>query len=462
MTTAADGRFHFTGVGRERIATLSLAGPTIEAHDRDIFVVSRSIKPFHVSTNSRIPEIGNDLFYGTGCDIAVAPSRPIVGTVADRDTGKPIAGATIQSVHFAGHGNLAMDFLRTTSDAQGHYRLVGLPKGQGNAIVAIPGQGQPYFARETEVTDNPGIDPIQVDFGLHRGIWLRGRVTDKKTGRPIAAIVHCGVFLDNPQGSHLPHDEGRYHGVHTGADGAFQVLGLPGHGLLAVKADQDRYPAGQGFDAIPPASKRDVDGVRMVVSSPIFMPDEYHAFVSVEPSDDGRHASCNIALEPGRSVSGTVVGPDGKPLDVVEMIDPKMMWQKPVILRDSHFTATALDPGRPRWFFFHQHARQWGAALQIRGDETDPLTVRLQPCGSATGRVLDAKGRPWSGLSVFGRSKPSYMSVTTLQWRSDYVSSRTDDQGRFRVDGLIPGVEYQLRFGGRDLNVTLLLVRQRT
>ncbi len=52
------------------------------------------------------------------------PGLEIVGTVRDKDTGKPLAGVTVQNT--AAFGN-PVRFLKTTTDAEGRYRLPGLP-----------------------------------------------------------------------------------------------------------------------------------------------------------------------------------------------------------------------------------------------------------------------------------------------------------------------------------------------
>jgi len=131
------------------------------------------------------------------------------------------------------------------------------------------------------------------------------------------------------------------------------------------------------------------------------------------------------------------------------------MWSKPPALLDGHFTAKVLDPAHPRWFFFYHAQRQMGAAIQIRGDESKPLSVRLQPCGCVTGRVFDARGNPWPGLGIYGKSETKYMSITTLRWWSHYVSACTGADGRFRMEGLIPGVEYRISVGEHRYSVTL-------
>ena len=72
--------------------------------------------------------------------------------------------------------------------------------------------------------------------------------------------------------------------------------------------------------------------------------------------------------------------------------------------------------------------------MLVRGDETEPLTVRLQPLGSATGRLLTQKGEPAANVTIdFGRTGNYGPGIRT---------AKTDGDGRFRVDGLAVGQKY--------------------
>jgi RNA polymerase sigma factor (sigma-70 family) len=452
VTTDAQGRFRLTGMGRDRDVQVSLRGPTIAAKERTIYVRTRIAEPVHEPLNPQSPDLGKISYYGATSDIVAAPTKPIIGTIRDKDTGKPLAGVTIQSECMAGSGTLLQDFLHTTSDAEGLYRLVGMPKGKGNKIVAVVPEGQPYFRSEKGAADTLGLDPVRVDFALKRGVWIRGRVTDKVTGKPVRARVRYGTFLDNPHWRGVPGYDGSATAV-TGKDGSFAVLGLPGRGLLAVKAEEDRYLPSVGADKVPAADKGRTN-FEWIQSHPLFVTAEYHAFAPVNPTEDGKDAACDIALDPGRSVEGTILGPDDKPLSGVRMMDLKLMWTNPRPLPSAHFRATALDPHNPRWLYFHHREKQLGAAVLVRGDEKKPLTVRLQPCGIVTGRILDKKGQGYPEWTIYGRSQNQYMNVTTGWWWELDVSCRTDKQGRFRI-GLIPGVAYNITVGGQNHRLTL-------
>ena len=76
--------------------------------------------------------------------MTAAPTRPIEGVVREQETGLPIAGARIDSTRLADSDVWNNTAVRTTSDAQGRYRLVGLPPGMGNVIVAGGGRDEVY------------------------------------------------------------------------------------------------------------------------------------------------------------------------------------------------------------------------------------------------------------------------------------------------------------------------------
>jgi hypothetical protein len=62
------------------------------------------------------------------------------------------------------------------------------------------------------------------------------------------------------------------------------------------------------------------------------------------------------------------------------------------------------------------------------------LTVRLEPCGEALGRVADRAGKPVARVRALFYRQENGMSVL----------AETDPQGRFRA-ALVPGLKYRGR-----------------
>jgi hypothetical protein len=129
-----------------------------------------------------------------------------------------------------------------------------------------------------------------------------------------------------------------------------------------------------------------------------------------------------------------VVGPDGKPVSGVKVVG----LAGTDTLKSADFTVRGLHPKRGRRLLFYHKEKGLGCALELRGDETGPLTVRLQPCGSAVGRVVDKAGKPVAGRGL-GFCQEGYD-----RFLGGYVEVKTGRDGRFRADGLVPGQKYRL------------------
>src|SRR5262249_7852617 len=136
----------------------------------------------------------------------------------------------------------------------GRYRLVGLPWEQGHRLPLLPGRTQPYLPAARTSKAAPGLGPVTMDFTLKRGALIRGRVTDKESGRPGPRLGRCRGFSGNPPPTEAPGFPGSDHvETRTAADGSFTLVGLPGRGLLAVKAadrQDGRYVMSVGADQI--------------------------------------------------------------------------------------------------------------------------------------------------------------------------------------------------------------------
>ncbi len=199
-----EGRFTLKGVGRERIAALLVGGPGIETLFE--YAATRDMPAVKVPPHER-PTVPNRdvVFHGAAPDLAAGPGLEIVGTVRDKDNGRPLAGITVQTTMPFGN---PFRYFKTTTDARGDYRLSGLPPknvfGEDQELLAVAKEGPPYVPSLQHVGDAPGSASVRKDFALRRGAWARGRVIDRSTGRPVPAELNYFILEDNPHVKDYP------------------------------------------------------------------------------------------------------------------------------------------------------------------------------------------------------------------------------------------------------------------
>ena len=395
-------------------------------------------------------------YYGATFEHVARPSVPIVGTVRDKDTGKPLPGVTIQAQKLA--GNPAPDHvvghqIRTTTDGEGRYRLTGMPLGKDNALLAVPPKDQPYLLSK-KIADTEaagGKDSLPLDIELKRGVWIRGRVSDAKTGEPVSpCIVEYVAFLGNPHCKSAPGFEGcpSVRPIQDRQGTADTPLcALPGRGIVAVQAwgkGETIYPLRAGAEKIP-----ELHGgrgtLKAVLPKELFLQDQ-HALAEVNPAEDAESVQLDFQLDPGQVLAGTVSGPDGKPLAGVHYrgLTEQNDWTQ---LDSEKFAVNCYQPEEPRnLLFIHLERKLAGSRRAVAGDQPAPLRVALLPWGTITGRVVDADGKPLAGIEIQDQDLPRYLSVKEPDGTTRRVneSFTTDKEGRFRIEGLAPWWKYNL------------------
>jgi RNA polymerase sigma factor (sigma-70 family) len=303
VTTDADGRFTLKGIGRDRLVRAQIDGPTI-ASDR-ICILTRRGAPIQATYHKGDPEYGDPrlmtTYYGSEFRHVAAPSAPIVGVVRDRDTKAPLAGVTVSGYgqEFAPGMSRHLEFgVKATTDAEGRYRLHGMPKGKGYSIVAIPNHDQPYMVAHKGVPDTTGLDPVTVDMELKRGVWIEGKITDKATGKPVKGSVEYFSLFSNPNLNDYPGYDGTILmselTIATKEDGSFRVVGLPGPGLLGVRSVKE--------SCLRANERTDEFGTdqRSLETSPYHMTftSNYNALARVDPAKGAESVRRDVTVEP--------------------------------------------------------------------------------------------------------------------------------------------------------------------
>jgi RNA polymerase sigma factor (sigma-70 family) len=452
VTTDADGRFRITGVGRERLAVLRVEGERIEHKTLYVFCrpgadVAALAKPDPEKRMAGAPRVSPPAVYGPTFEHPAQPCKPIVGVVKDRATGRPLAGVEVGG-RAADHW---WDYAKTKTDAEGRFRLVGLAKA---AHYQIRARGDsPYLPSKKQVSDSEGLKPLTVDFEVARGVLVRGRVTDKTTGKPVECSVDYFPLPDNEFFKDL-RDKASFQpepvGVVTGKDGTFRLPVLPGSGVIMVSVHGEAEALYTEAVLDPAHKSRASDagvflGQGFVSASGSVQPLFGHqAYRLIEPSQGSDPIIWDIALDRGKKVTGTVVSPDGKPLAGATVYGlTSVVLGRPVSLKDASFTAQALNPARPRTVAFIHMERKLAGHAALGGDEKEPLTVKLEPWGAVTGRALDREGYPLADAECVVLHRSDRIARLFEAVREKV---KTDHEGHFRVEGIFPGVPFDIYF----------------
>jgi hypothetical protein len=342
----------------------------------------------------------------------------------------------------------------TRTDAEGRFTLTGMPKGEGNSVLVLPGDTQPYVAMHAGVPDPPGFGPVPVEITLTPGVWIEGTVTDKRTGKPVrlAEVEYYPASIDAKTVAKFPglrdryEAKGRYYPTVTRADGKFRVLGLPGKGFLVARAHDAE---GVYLAATDRAGEGGSERLSLPSLPHIVLASNYHAVREVTVPAEGPFA-CPVALERGTSFTVSVVGPDGKPIRGAESYGAaaNLRWegeQEP-----GRHPVTLYNPGRPRLVLFRHAADNLVGTLSVPKDfDAAATTVKLERGVVLTGRVVDEDGQPRAGVEV----SLSFQRLPVEPWGAYTVTDRivTDAAGRFRVGGVVPGFKYGVTL--RDVHV---------
>jgi RNA polymerase sigma factor (sigma-70 family) len=441
VTTGKDGRFTLTGLGRDRVASLLVSGPAIET------------KIVTVSTRSA---------ESAKADLLAGPTKVIEGTVRARDTGKLLAGVWVygNEMHYCNAHQVRA--VRACTDKDGRYRLVGLPKARSYELTVYPADDDPYLSARRGVEDaTADRTPLRCDWQLRCGVPVCLRLVDQETGQPVHGGMQYEVGLSNPLYPEAVFGPGVFPSREfmrfraTDHAGYIRFTAYPGAGAIFAHAGWG--PAPYLLARLDPA-----DAAKG--HYPLEKGNPANGFVDIlngyrridpDPAKD-KVLTIEIAFTRGRSLKGTLVGPDGKPVSGATAYGhtfdasaqrTDMLRGTPLrkeVLPVESFTAAGLYPSEPRTLSFVHPGRKLVGHVVVKGTEGGPLTVRLQPWGTLTGRLVDESGKALSGVKV----RLHYPDLPRPGMQPQDKPAETDRDGRFRVEALLPGLKHELTLEG--------------
>jgi hypothetical protein len=149
-------------------------------------------------------------------------------------------------------------------------------------------------------------------------------------------------------------------------------------------------------------------------------------------------------VERGATQTIKIEDADGKPLTGTTVAGVTASWPITFAIKEATCTIFALDPKKPRRVVFFHAERNLAGTLTVRGDEQEPPVVRLGRTGSAIGRILDRDGQPITGADNQLSSPDRIASELYRQLRQRQQPIRTDKDGHFRIEGIVPEVKFTL------------------
>jgi RNA polymerase sigma factor (sigma-70 family) len=401
--------------------------------------------------------------------LVLPPPRIVEGRVTYADTGKPVAGASLEIVT-AGAGSVY-----GKTDAAGRYRLGILPSSKrypskGVGVHVRPPQGEPYL-NASQGFRWPGGAVVRrtMDLALPRGVVVRGKVTEAGTGRPLARVyvAHSGQW---------------YERVASGKDGTYRITVPSGKGQLLVTSSVPDY--------IPQIVGTGDNRPGQPVGDAVY----YHAVVDLDVKAGEKERQVPITLRRGVTLKGRLVGSGDRPVASAVLFvglhrPPYEKTMHPIHVRDGRFEIPGCDPAKTYRLTILEHPRPvglmmgveslkgfgqlWltellgnkgrlGAVVEVAAGKAarKPVVVRLAPCGAVKLRFRDAAGKPvanytpWLQLVVTPgptiydalEKKTLAAEVVTLVGRyGQPADPHTDAQGFLTYQGLIPGAIYRLK-----------------
>ncbi len=264
--------------------------------------------------------------------IVLEPATIIEGRVLAADTGEPVPRAVIAVAASRGPFGGWITF-RYRADDQGRFTANPYP-GSYFHVNAFAPEGQPYLIPQVEFTWTKGAVKNVIDIKLPRGVLIRGKVTEEKTGRP----------LGNTSVQYIPaqdRDEvlaGWQATVAGKDDGSYQIAVPPGKGHLLV------------FGPTPDFVLKEIGSNRLYQDQPGGQRYRAHDIISYEANGGDQPHEISLALRPSVTIRGSVEGPGGEAVTDAFLVttlrgepnNPFWRGNQQILVRDGRFEVHGL------------------------------------------------------------------------------------------------------------------------
>lgn len=445
-----------------------------------------------------------------GKDFALVPGGLVRGKVTEQGTGKLLAGLNIAAYGPARPQSSAACQV-TKTDARGCYEL-RLPAGKNRVYFqggeGYSYSNTPDTNREIEVKDGQVTDGV--DFVLKPPLRARGVVLGLD-GQPAAGVrVRVSLRWDSPFETGLISPDGKFDLPVAAQEPGFvpEVIATDtAHGLIGatpVAAPTDQLvvrlqPAAYLLGTALDPDDKPLAGISFMVMRPIGEHD-YRSLVETRTDAEGHvklgplppgvplrlantsdwydygvgeqwwQKEQNLTLQPGEQRELPVVrlNPVGRSLTVwvgdgQQHPTPEALvfargLKEPVRSDAVGFAKLTGLPLKGKLTVVALHPTETlVGAIEANPEWPDVPAVVLRPLAAVTGQVVDKASQPVASKTVFtygeGLQQLMYQGGEVLRQRLNFgyqggPQAPTDAQGRFRLEGLVPGMNYYL--GVRD------------
>ncbi len=455
-TTDAEGRFVVHGVGAERVASLRLSGAGI-AED-EVWVVNRASfdpKPYNQATRDNIPKEREPqrlrwLLHDSEPSLVAEAEKPIHGVVKDADTGKGRAGVV---VHLTRNGGaLVTPNVRAKTDAQGRYEIHGARKAKSYMVEVASDPTEGYMACQVRAADTAGYQPLAADIRVKKGVIVTGKVIDGATGKSIPGLVEVAVLVNNPFAKDFPefNSSGLVSLEDTADDGTFRLVTTPGPVLLMGGPDRQRLPDGRLKQlkykpaVADPKYPRYFRAMSNHLACYVFgglVPVQGNFCKVLDIKPGATILKQDIVLEQANALAVKIQDAEGRPLAGVWVTGISAENWHPAVQIADRCSVYGVEAGKPRLMVFYEAAKKLAGTLTLKGNEKQPVAVKLGPTGALKGRLLDTDGKPLAATAV----EIQYRDREADEINKVFSKTKqvvTDANGAFALEGLIPEREF--------------------
>jgi protocatechuate 3,4-dioxygenase beta subunit len=365
------------------------------ASDRVLVAADGGANGFRELTGIAIPQPPD-----TVLTAVLAPAPEIHGRVLDAATRKGAAGAFVEAV--SGRRRL---WIRTGAD--GSFILGPAPAGDWRVTASAP-----RYVRSNRQIARAQFPDKPVEILMRESATISGRVTDGQR-RPVVTAKVRAVESENRSASGAPT-------AVTAEDGTFTLRRVPAvEALRLVVTHADFEPASLGDLGLKPGEAR--AGIAFSLRRGAIL-------TGVVTAGDAPLGGVQVIVSVGRSESRA------PPRSVA---GPSWSWPRATTGADGRFRIGGLSPGEYTVTVSKTgYARDSRDAVIAEGRGPEPLAFALEPEAVIAGSARGKRGTGVPDQFVSARAADAAMRSSN--------GTRTLADGSFRIEGLKPGVSYNL------------------